>query len=141
MGRCPVPGAWCTVPGARCAWPVYGDDLKNSSLFDRSFGPYFHGFDCLLDSRTASPDRLLWLFFRIPTSMHSFSPKVHTSKAKILSLLVLRLRRRLLCPETEISNFLGHSFGDSAAHTQRRRLWNCWDVFPTILQLMPQKKT
>ena len=51
-------------------------NLKNNSLFDRPFGPQFSHFDPILHPKMASPDRLLALPLRLPTSISEFSKKI-----------------------------------------------------------------
>ena len=65
-------------------------------FLDRPGGRHFSDFDPILDPKMASPDRLLALFFRLPTSISEFSKKWHPSQAKSLFLLVRRLRKSLL---------------------------------------------
>ena len=68
---------------------------KITHFLKRPFEPDFCDYDPILDPNMASPDRLLALFFRLPTSLSEFSKKLHPSQAKSLFLLIRRLRKSL----------------------------------------------
>ena len=77
-----------------CLAPCFYNN-KITHFLKRPFEPDFCDYDPILDPKMASPDRLLALFFRLPTSLSEFSKKLHPSQAKSLFLLVRRLRKSL----------------------------------------------
>ena len=88
----PFPGVLRRFPA--CPAPCFCNH-KITHFLKRPFEPDFCDYDPILDPKMASPDRLLALFFRLPTSLSEFSKKLHPSQAKSLFLLVRRLRKSL----------------------------------------------